>query len=108
MSRLRPWRWKASTWSSSSFRSGGETVYVSSKHPNGLLPAEYKRLLKYCTRVNARWGWRMMRRDMGVYARGAVRFMPTHATITLIVRGIGVMMNTETQSRTMRNVAFLD
>ena len=87
------------------FRTGGETVYVSSKHPNGLLPAEYKRLLKSDPSA-ARWGWRMMRRDMGVYARGAVSHAD-HATITLPFWH-RVMMNTETQSRTMRNVAFLD
>jgi hypothetical protein len=88
-----------------SFRTGGETVYVSSKHPNGLLPAEYKRLLKSDPSA-ARWGWRMMRRDMGVYARGAVSHAD-HATITLPFWH-RVMMKTETQSRTMRNVAFLD
>ncbi len=87
------------------FRTGGETVYVSSKYPNGVLPAEYKRLLKSDPSA-ARWGWRMMRRDMGVYARGAVSHAD-HATITLPFWH-RVMMNTETQSRTMRNVAFLD
>ena len=87
------------------FRTGGETVYVSSKHPNGLLPEEYQRLMKSDPSA-ARWGWRMMRRDMGVYARGAVSHAD-HATITLLFWH-RVMMNTETQSRTMRNVAFLD
>jgi len=87
------------------FRTGGETVYVSSKHPNGLLPEEYKRLMKSDPSA-ARWGWRMMRRDMGVYARGAVSHAD-HATITLPFWH-RVMMNTETQSRTMRNLAFLD
>ena len=87
------------------FRTGGEAVYVSSRHPNGLLPEEYKRLMKSDPSA-ARWGWRMMRRDMGVYARGAVSHAD-HATITLPFWH-RVMMNTETQSRTMRNVAFLD
>jgi hypothetical protein len=87
------------------FRTGGETVYVSSRHPNGLLPEEYKRLMKSDPSA-ARWDWRMMRRDMGVYARGAVSHAD-HATITLPFWH-RVMMNTETQSRTMRNVAFLD
>jgi len=87
------------------FRTGGETVYVSSRHPNGLLPEEYKRLMKSDPSA-ARWDWRMMRRDMGVYARGAVSHAD-HATITLPYWH-RVMMNTETQSRTMRNVAFLD
>lgn len=87
------------------FRTGGETVYVSPTHPNGLLPAEYKRLLKSDPSA-ARWHWRMMRRDMGVFARGAVSHAD-HATITLPFWH-RVMMNTETQSRTMSNVAFLD
>jgi hypothetical protein len=87
------------------FRTGGETVYVSPTHPNGLLPAEYKRLLKSDPSA-ARWHWRMMRRDMGVYARGAVSHAD-HSTIMLPFWH-RVMMNTETQSRTMRNVAFLD
>ena len=42
----------------------------------------------------------------GVFARGDVRHSD-HATITLPFWH-RVMMNTETQSRTMRNVAFLD
>jgi hypothetical protein len=48
----------------------------------------------------------MMRRDMGVYARGSVSHAD-HATITLPFWH-RVLMNTETQSRTMRFVAFLD
>jgi hypothetical protein len=54
----------------------------------------------------ARWGWRMMRRDMGVYARGAVSHAD-HANITLPFWH-RVMMNTETETDTMRNVAFID
>lgn len=87
------------------FRTGGETVYVCSKHPNGLSPAEYKGLLQANPKA-ARWGWRVMTRNPGVYARGAVSHAD-HATITLPFWH-RVMMNTETQSRTMANVAFLD
>ena len=54
----------------------------------------------------ARWGWQVMRRNPGVYARGTVRHSD-HATITLPFWH-RVNMNTETQSRTMANVAFLD
>ncbi len=87
------------------FRTGGETVHVCAEHPNGLSPAEYKRLLK--TNPSATyWRWRVMRRNMGVFARGAVSHAD-HATITLPFWH-RVMMNTETQSRTMANVAFLD
>ncbi|QJW94313.1 hypothetical protein FTUN_1833 [Frigoriglobus tundricola] len=53
-----------------------------------------------------RWGWRPMRRNPGVYVRGRVRHAG-HATI--ILHGWHrVVMNTEGQSRAMRNVAFLD
>ena len=52
------------------------------------------------------WGWRIMRRNPGVYVRGRVRHAD-HATITL--HGWHrVVMNTEGQSKAMRNVAFLD
>jgi hypothetical protein len=47
-----------------------------------------------------------MRRNPGVYVRGRVRH-PDHATITL-PGWHRVVMNTEAQSRAMRNVAFLD
>jgi len=53
-----------------------------------------------------RWGWRVMRRNPGVYARGTVRHSDRD-TITLSFWH-RVVMNTETQSRTMANVAFLD
>ncbi|WP_171468849.1 hypothetical protein [Frigoriglobus tundricola] len=47
-----------------------------------------------------------MRRNPGVYVRGRVRHAG-HATI--ILHGWHrVVMNTEGQSRAMRNVAFLD
>ena len=47
-----------------------------------------------------------MTRNPGVYARGAVSHAD-HATITLPFWH-RVLMNTETQSRTMRFMAFLD
>lgn len=87
------------------FRTGGETVHVCGRHPNGVTEAEYRELL----RVNpnaVRWGWRVMSRNPGVYARGNVRHSD-HATITLPFWH-RVLMNTEHQSRTMANVAFLD
>jgi len=87
------------------YRSGGETVHVSAKHPNGITPAEYKGLLRSNPNA-ARWGWRVMTRNPGVYARGTVRHAD-HETITLPFWH-RVLMNTETQSRTMAHVAFLD
>jgi len=87
------------------FRTGGETVHVCSRHPNGITPAEYKSLLQR-TPSASRWGWQVMSRNPGVYARGAVRHAD-HETITLPFWH-RVVMNTETQSRTMARVAFLD
>ena len=87
------------------FRSGGETVHVCDRYPNGLTPDEYRGVIQ--RNPNAvRWRWRVMSRNPGVYARGTVRHSD-HATITLPFWH-RVVMNTETQSRTMANVAFLD
>ena len=87
------------------YRTGGETVHVCSRHPAGISPAAYRLILKRNPDA-ARWGWQVMRRNPGVYARGNVRHSD-HETITLPFWH-RVIMNTETQSRTMANVAFLD
>jgi len=86
-------------------RSGGETVHVCDHYPNGLTPDEYRAVIQ--RNPNAiRWRWQVMVRNPGVFARGTVRHSD-HAVITLPFWH-RVLMNTETQSRTMRNVAFLD
>jgi hypothetical protein len=87
------------------YRTGGETVHVCRRHPAGITPAEYRSILKRNPDAT-RWGWQVMRRNPGVYARGNVSHSD-HATITLPFWH-RVIMNTETQSRTMANVAFLD
>lgn len=87
------------------FRHGGETVHVCNRHPNGIKPDEYHSILRAQPEAT-RWGWRVMRRNPGVYARGTVRHSD-HATITLPFWH-RVIMNTESQSRTMAHVAFLD
>ncbi len=87
------------------FRSGGETVHVCRRHPNGVTPDEYRSILRRNPDAS-RWGWQVMRRNPGVYARGTVRHSD-HATITLPFWH-RISMNTETQSRTMARVAFLD
>src|SRR5436190_4073343 len=46
------------------FRTGGETVNVCGKHPNGLLPKEYRELLRASPKA-ANWGWTVMRRNPG-------------------------------------------
>ena len=87
------------------YRTGGETVHVCSRHPAGISPAAYRSILKRNPDATC-WGWQVMRRNPGVYARGNVRHSD-HETITLPCWH-RVIMNTETQSRTMANVAFLD
>lgn len=87
------------------FRTGGETVFVCSRYPNGVTKDEYGSIVRQNPRAVV-WGWRQMTRNPGVYARGDVRHRD-HATITLPFWH-RVLMNTETQSRTMAKVAFLD
>ncbi len=87
------------------YREGGVQVYVCSQYPNGVLEGEYSQLLREDP-SRGRWGWRRMQRDAAVYARGEIRH-PDHRTITLPVWH-RVLMNTETRSRTMSQVAFLD
>jgi hypothetical protein len=87
------------------YREGGTQVYVCGQYPNGIIEAEYRRLVgQDPSRV--KWGWRRMQRDAAVYARGQIRH-PDHRTITLS-GWHRVLMNTETHSRTMRQMAFLD
>jgi hypothetical protein len=87
------------------YRTGGETVYVCPRHPLGITAAEYGRVLKSTPDATS-WGWQIMRRDAIVHARGRIRHAD-HATITLRCWH-RVVMNTEGQSKAMRNVAFLD
>ena len=86
------------------YRIGGEPVYVHARHPSGVRPAEYA---KFATRANFKASeWTLMRRNPEVFARGTVRHAD-HKTITL--HGWHrVLMNTESESETMRSVAFLD
>ena len=56
-----------------------ETVHVCTKHPNGISEKEYAELLRVNPKA-IRWGWRVMRRNPGVYARGTVRHSD-HANI---------------------------
>ncbi len=87
------------------FRTGGETVYVCPRHPNGVTAAEYNRLIAANSEAK-HWGWQQRTRNAGVYARGTVRH-PDHATITLR-DWHQVWMNTENTTRQKANVAFLD
>ena len=87
------------------YREGGTTVYVCSRHPNGLTVERYRKLLKKNSEA-AKWNWQVMRRNPVVYVRGKI-WHPDHATIRLDVWH-RVEMNTENRSRAMAQVAFLD
>ena len=92
-------------WVESCYRTGGETVHVCSRHPNGVTPSQHEKILASNPKAKG-WNWQVMRRNPGVYVRGSVRHAD-HKTIVL--HGWHrVLMNTEGQSRAMRNVAFLD
>lgn len=87
------------------FRVAGELVYVCSRHPNGVGEAYYRHVLQHNPSA-AQWGWQAQRRNPRVYARGRIRH-PDHATITL-PDWHRVVLNAETETETMRNVAFID
>jgi hypothetical protein len=87
------------------YREGGVEVMVCPKHPNGLLPHEHALLIQN-NPAAAKWLWMKRQRDATAYARGKVKHAD-HATLILPCWHL-IAMNTETQSRTMRNVAFLD
>lgn len=87
------------------YRVGGERVYVCSKHPNGLSESQYRKLVQ-SNPAAAQWGWQALRRNPRVYARGRIRHSD-HATITL-PDWHQVVLNTETETDAMRNVAFID
>ncbi len=92
-------------WVDFCYRTGGEIVYVCNRHPSGVMEVQYRKILSGNSKAK-NWGWRTMRRNPGVFVRGRVRH-PDHATITL--QGWHqVVMNTENESRAMRNIAFLD
>ena len=49
-------------WVEFCYRTGGETVYVCPRHPNGVSVKEYQRILTANPRAKA-WGWLPMRRN---------------------------------------------
>jgi len=87
------------------YRSGGESVYVCPRFPNGVTVQEYHKTLAQ-NREAKGWGWQQRVRNAGVYARGSVRHRD-HATITLH-EWHQVWMNTENATRQKANVAFID
>lgn len=86
-------------------RIGGEIVYVSPQHPNGLTEAQYRKLISRKPKLR-NLHWITQRRNPGVFVRGKVRHAD-HKTIVL--NGWHqVLMNTETQAVAMQHVAFID
>jgi len=86
-------------------RVGGELVYVSPQHPNGLTETQYRKLIARKPKLR-KLGWVTQRRNPGVFVRGKVRHAD-HKTIVLD-GWHQVLMNTETESVAMRHVAFID
>jgi hypothetical protein len=92
-------------WADFCYRTGGQDVWVCSRHPAGISDYEYEHLWRTDKTMHG-LDWRRMRRNAEVYVKGRIRHAD-HATITL--HGWHrVLMNTESQSKAMRNVAFLD
>lgn len=87
------------------YRSGGERVLICKRHPNGVTPDQYKKILHNQPEAS-RWGWQHRVRNAAVYARGQVRHCD-HATLTLH-DWHQVLMNTESRTRQMANLAFID
>jgi len=92
-------------WAEFCYRTGGVSVYVCSRYPNGVTEKQYQKIVAGNPKAK-NWGWRTMQRNPGVFVRGRIRH-PDHKTIMLHVWH-RVLMNTEGQSKAMRNVAFLD
>lgn len=84
------------------YRTGGQTVYVNRRYPQGLSEQRYRKLVTRKPKA-ARLDWQVMRVNPTVYARGKVRH-PDHATIMLPCWH-QVVMNTEGR---VSNVLFLD
>ena len=87
------------------FRRGGETVYVSRTHPNGLTEDAYRSAIRNNPRLGKQ-NWQVMRRNPEVYVKGRISH-PDHKTVVLD-GWHRVAANTETETPAMANVAFLD
>ena len=92
-------------WTEFCYPTGEETVHVCARHPNGATPQQHEKILASNPKARG-WNWQVMRRNPGVYVRGTVRHAD-HKTIALH-DWHRVLMNTENQSKALRNVAFLD
>ncbi len=84
------------------YRSGGQTVYLCWKYPQGLTESQYLKFVRHNPKA-ARWNWRVLRANPVVHARGKVRHAD-HQTLVLPYWH-RVVMNTESR---VSNVLFLD
>lgn len=87
------------------YRTGGEVVWVSKRHPLGVSRERYRELITTIPEAS-HWGWRQMMREPTVYVRGRV-WHPDHKTIVLN-DWHRVLMNTEREAPGARSVVFLD
>lgn len=87
------------------YRTGGEVVYVNRQHPRGITQAQYNKLIQRSPAAK-KLIWQQMRRNPGVFARGAVRH-PDHDTIVLH-DWCRVLINEEHQAPSRSHLAFLD
>ena len=92
-------------WAEFCYRTGGETVYVCGRYPNGVTGGEYQRILADNPKAKG-WGWRATGATPASVCPGPHQASrPRH---DYPARLAPVLMNTENQSKAMRNVAFLD
>ena len=88
-------------WCQELYRDGGTPVYVCQRHPRGVTTERYLQIVARTPEAKI-WGWRIMRRDAHVYARGRISH-PDHKTIELPFWH-RVLMNSEHRE----GVLFLD
>ena len=87
------------------YRTGGRTIYLCHRYPNGLTSDRYRELIRETPDAKS-WNWQVRSENSQAFAKGEVRHSD-HNTIVLH-EWHEVLMNRENQSRTMRNVAFID
>jgi hypothetical protein len=87
------------------YRTGGLSVWVCARHPQGVSESRYRELLLTVSGAKT-WNWRQMKLNPSVYVRGRV-WHPDHKTIVLD-DWHQVLMNTEAEAPGARHVVFLD
>ena len=87
------------------FRHGGTLVYTCTRFPDGLTEGQYEALIHDRPEM-AKLPWQVRSRNPRAFVKGKVRH-PDHKTIEL-KSWHEVLVNTESESAAMRNVAFLD